>query len=378
MRVLLIDDLGERLDHLESALLDLKPDWRVSSAPTPREGVEIMAQDTFDVVVVANSRAPRMVVDVLAQARKRLPAALRIAVIDGEGAAPEVFKAEVAHRIVPAPLGARRLVDALRGLRALQDQLHDDGLRARIASLERLPQAPGVALALMRANAEGTAHPTAVAKRLHGDSVLTAKLLQLSNSAYYARGTPILQIERALTRLGMDTVIHLVLAVESFSVSVDRELQKRAVLSAQLTSQVLRDMRRSEFASIAATAATLADIGKLLPLGLAPAVRSAGAPGADDIDAPLPLASIAGAYLLTLWGLPWPIVEAVAYRHRPILAGVEEFGITAAVHTACALARGEPLDEGLLEAFDAMDFVPAWRAEAQKYGAPQAQEVAAA
>ena len=54
-----------------------------------------------------------------------------------------------------------------------------------------------------------------------------------------------------------------------------------------------------------------------------------------------------GAYLLGTWGLPFAIVEAVAYHHRPgaLVGGVNE--ALAAVHLADALASSptnEPLD----------------------------------
>ena len=46
-----------------------------------------------------------------------------------------------------------------------------------------------------------------------------------------------------------------------------------------------------------------------------------------------------GAYLLELWGLPTPIVEAVAYHHNPSAALERTFDIPTAVSVANALVE---------------------------------------
>jgi HD-like signal output (HDOD) protein len=47
-----------------------------------------------------------------------------------------------------------------------------------------------------------------------------------------------------------------------------------------------------------------------------------------------------GAYLLALWGLPDPMVEAVAYHHDPSVCAHRQFGPLTAVHVADVLADG--------------------------------------
>ena len=42
----------------------------------------------------------------------------------------------------------------------------------------------------------------------------------------------------------------------------------------------------------------------------------------------------ADAYLLGLWGIPFPIVEAVAFHHRPNELAPESRALVAAVHKA--------------------------------------------
>jgi HD-like signal output (HDOD) protein len=44
-----------------------------------------------------------------------------------------------------------------------------------------------------------------------------------------------------------------------------------------------------------------------------------------------------GAYLLGLWGIPFPIVEAVAFHHRPNEVAPESRPLVTAIHIASGL-----------------------------------------
>jgi HD-like signal output (HDOD) protein len=62
-----------------------------------------------------------------------------------------------------------------------------------------------------------------------------------------------------------------------------------------------------------------------------------------------------GGYLLGLWGLPYPIIEAVANHHAPRRVDSTEFGILAAVHIADALIREEFNSRKTSEPFPGLD-----------------------
>jgi HD-like signal output (HDOD) protein len=82
-----------------------------------------------------------------------------------------------------------------------------------------------------------------------------------------------------------------------------------------------------------------------------------------------------GGYLLGLWGLPYPVVEAVALHHSPRNVEHLHFDLLPAVHIANILANearsvvGKPAGDGAdeldleyLEQFGVLDKLPAWRA----------------
>ncbi len=61
-----------------------------------------------------------------------------------------------------------------------------------------------------------------------------------------------------------------------------------------------------------------------------------------------------GAYLLGLWGLPNPVVEAVALHHRPAECLARGFSPAIAVHVADALAH-EPNGDGAADVAPQVD-----------------------
>ncbi len=131
-------------------------------------------------------------------------------------------------------------------------------------------------------------------------------------------------------------------------------MQRRALLSSRLASKLLPQAS----AELGATAALLSDIGLLLP-----GVRNEHDP--DSASEDRPGHTEAGAYLLGLWGLPMPIIEAVAFQRLPQRSSTRSFWVTGAVHVATALASGAPVDEEYLSKVGVISRLPAWREQAE-------------
>ena len=78
-----------------------------------------------------------------------------------------------------------------------------------------------------------------------------------------------------------------------------------------------------------------------------------------------------GAYLLGLWGLPFTVVEAVAYHHRPMDVPHDNFDVVDVVYVASALGEeavldpkrpgAYKLDVDYLTKLGVADSLPAWR-----------------
>jgi HD-like signal output (HDOD) protein len=69
-----------------------------------------------------------------------------------------------------------------------------------------------------------------------------------------------------------------------------------------------------------------------------------------------------GAYLLALWKVPGPLVDAVAHHEEPWRAGPGRRGLLLTTHVSAALCDEEmDLDLDWLEEAGAQDNVEAWR-----------------
>ena len=229
-------------------------------------------------------------------------------------------------------------------LRALLD---DPALKAAIDRVGSLPAAPQSYMALTRLLRDPDCNAARIAAAVAQDPTIAARVLRLSNSAFYSGGREISDLRTAVTRLGHAALRQLVLASEVFAAGADADaMRDRALRISQLAGKVLP----GSSADLAITAGLLAEVGQLLP--------------AFPTEGDQPAYAVTGAYLLGLWGLPGPIVEAVAFhRHPARLRG--SFWVAGAVHVAAAIVNEREVDEAYLRSVGMLDRLPRWRAAAE-------------
>jgi len=257
------------------------------------------------------------------------------------------------------PLDAGELIEAVESVQELRDLLTNPTLVQTIGRVGALPPPPTLYLELERLMQDPDVGTAEIAALVSQDPAVVAKVLRLSNSAYFSAGRAITDMRTAVTRLGTRILQRLVLTSEALGsgamAPAEREaMQDRALRTSRLAGQLLA----GPSSELAATAALLAEVGKLLP--------GVNRGGPEDSG---PHYAEAGAYLLGLWGLPMPIVEAVAYHHRPGAVRMSGFWVPGAVHVACALVSGLPIDEEYLRATFQLERLPEWRQKAEALAA---------
>ncbi len=357
MRILYVGDNAVLPADLSDYIGDMGDEWKVEFAADGNAAIFAVANSPVDVIITAPQLPDMPPATLLGQVRTLRPETIRIALIESAegGGAPPIKLIGVAHRFLPLPLASETVLEAIHSLEELRDLLDSPRLRRVIGKVEHLPSPPHLYFALTRALEEDDGTSTDIAKIVAGDPAITAKVLQLCNSAYFSNGRTLTDLRAAVTRLGLATLRDLVLASEVFSIktesSVDRAaLQHRALMASRLAARILPHSS----AELGATAALLADIGLLLP-----GVRDEREPMDEDDDRPGH--TEAGAYLLGLWGLPMPIVEAVAFHRQPQRSSLRSFWVPGAVHVAGALVGNEPVDESYLQSLGVLHQLQAWR-----------------
>jgi HD-like signal output (HDOD) protein/CheY-like chemotaxis protein len=339
-------------------IADLGEEWQPLTASDGQAAMNIVAAGPIDAVIACPTLPDLNATTLLGQIRTLRPETIRIALVEAaQGNRPPPARLiGVAHRFLPMPLAPEVLLEALTSLEELRELLDSARLRSAIGRIEKLPSPPHLYLSLTQALEHDDDTNTAdVSKLVAADPAIAAKVLQLSNSAFFNSGRTISDLRTAVTRLGLSTLRDLVLASEVFSApplsgAERNSLQQRALLASRLAAKLLPDSS----AELGATAALLADIGLLLP-----GVRNERLPAEPGDDRPGH--AEAGAYLLGLWGLPMPIIEAVAFHLQPQKSNTRSFWVTGAVHVALALINGDPVDEDYLQRAGVLQKLPQWR-----------------
>ncbi|WP_332309318.1 HDOD domain-containing protein [Pseudomarimonas arenosa] len=355
MIVLIVGRDASQSEGVESALSDLGVDWKIKFVADASAALSYAQANPIEVVVAEMRPIGMEGTALLDRVKSHHPEAARIMLLDETEESQAMRALSSAHRLLNKPLRAEELLEAVEGISELHEILNSPELKAAVGKLDKLPPPPKLYLALTRALDDPNVSPASLATLIQQDPAMAAKVLRLCNSAYFSGGRTITDIRTAVIRLGQQILRRMVLATEVFADStnskVDRDaMRRRALLSSQLASKLLA----GSSSELAGTAALLAEVGMLLP-----GVKILNKDG--ELEGEGPHYAEAGAYILGMWGLPMPIVEAVANHQQPGRSNARGFWVPGAVHVARALIAQQPLDENYLSQVGMADKLPAWQ-----------------
>lgn len=390
-RILFVDDEQHILDGLRDLLRRQRDEWEMVFALGGDAALRELEAQRFD-VVVSDMRMPGIDgATLLALVQERHPETVRI-VLSGQTELEATLRAvPVAHQFLAKPCDRDELRRAIERAWLSLALFTDEAVRRAAGGASGIPSAPSLYTKLLDATVDQDTSIAEIAALVQSDIAMCAKVLQLVNSSFFGLGRTISSAREAVTYLGMGPLRALALSagafrafepdrpIEGFSVDA---LEIHSTRVARLAAELLPDKRDAEYAF---TAGMLHDLGKLLSAAHQPddfallldAARESSRPlHALEYERGLSHAEV-GGYLLTLWGLPNPIVEAVAHHHAPERLGSEKLDPLAAVHIADLLiveqeqtARGgasEAPDEYYLHSLGVVDQLPAWRALAASH-----------
>jgi HD-like signal output (HDOD) protein/CheY-like chemotaxis protein len=395
--ILFVDDEPDVLQGLQRVLMDRIDDWDMQFVDNGKEALEILARQHID-VIISDMRMPGLDgASLLHQVHERHPDVVRIILTGHSGMEATLRAMPVAHSFLTKPCQPGMLEETVSRAFDLQQLLNGDELRKIAGGVDKLPVQPEVYNQLTRALMDPKADINRVAKIVTKDLGLCSKLLHLTNSAFFGFSRKFSTAEQAVSFIGLRMIREVVLSAEVFGAFENKQLgglsleneQKHAMACAG----VARRIAPKELSENAFLAGMLHDIGKLVLATRAPKTMrrlldSAPAKSSMAPDAETEIAAVdhgtLGAYLLGLWNLSPVIVEAVAYHHRPKLAG-SHFGLTSIVHIANGLVHelaqgeaqpgGEPaLDLEYVEATGATPQLDQWRAIAKELWSLEAQD----
>jgi HD-like signal output (HDOD) protein/CheY-like chemotaxis protein len=388
-KILFVDDEPNILQGLKRMLRSQSDHWEVAFAGGGEAALAMLDAAPFD-VVVSDMRMPGMDgAALLACVREKYPEVIRF-ILSGHSDQKAALRAvTVAHQFLSKPCESGTLQVAIERACGLKAVLSDPSLCRTVGSMRELPAMPRTYLELRKALEDADVSLDTVARIVEQDVAVTAKLLQLVNSAFFGLPRDVTNVRSAVSYLGVDVLKSLVLSIGVFRSFEDagaipgfsvEQFQSHAYLTARIAGALPAPPHLKDAISLAAL---LHDSGKLvlatrMPAHFARALALAVEQGRPIYEVEQDIMGVThaeiGAYLLGLWGLPWPVVEAVAHHHVPARVPEQGLDALAAVYIANILALEcappPPAGASLVQpAFDALyidslgvaDQLPDWR-----------------
>jgi putative nucleotidyltransferase with HDIG domain len=356
-RVLFVDDEPKNLDALKLVLAPQEKQWEMAFVPSGAAALALLAEAPFD-VIVSDIHMPEMDGAALLKiVCERFPSVIRIVVSSQEEMNGALRAVPVAHQFLVKPCDAHSLRVAVERATSLSAVLTNKMLAGVIGSVKDLPVLPSTYLALREKLTDPDASLKDVVKLVEQDVAISAKILQLVNSAFFGLPREVSTINTAVSFLGIEMLQNLVLSAGVFRAFENtalpgfsfEELQQHSQLTAKIAAQIPIP---AAVHSVAIVAGLLHDVGKLILATRSPKHFARALKGAEEEKLPLfvveqELMGVShaevGAYLLGIWGLPCPVVEAVAHHHHPERVPQETLDAVGIVHLANYLAHENPV-----------------------------------
>lgn len=351
-RILFVDDGREISPEQRDALLKYGRNWQVSFVSSAGDALAALAAEPYD-VVVSGIHAPQVdSTALLVQVKSAYPRTARIALASSDDRAAIMRTLPVAQQVITRPCVPEQWWRIIERTCCLNGLMGSETIRHLVGGLDKLPSVPRSYVALTQAMAREDVELAEIVAIVERDTAMSIKLLQLANSAFFGRPRKITSISQTVSYLGLDLLKALALSAHVFGMLEGSalqsyglaQLQERSLLTAQLAKRFLSDSGRGEEGF---TAGLLQDVGRIV---LATCLkerymevversrRSGTTLHAVERETFGVTHAEVGAYLLSLWGLPAAIIEAVAFHHNPDGVLHDDTDLVDAIHMADALA----------------------------------------
>jgi len=324
-RILFIDEEPRVLAGLRRALYSERDAWEMVFAQSPQPALEAFDEAPFD-VIVTDIRVPGDDGELLRGIMSRYPSTVRI-VLSSEAQRETMLRAVgPMHQYLAKPCDPDTLKATLARACALSNLLTNERLRRLVTQMERLPSLSSLYFDIMDELRSPDPSAKRVGEIIAQDLGMSAKVLQVVNSAFYALRQQVSSPAHAVVLLGLDSIRILVLSLHVFQQFESLPVW-RLPLNALWRHSILVAMAAKRIVDRETADARAADRAEVRHIALHEA--EAEVLGATHAEV--------GAYLLGIWGLPDTIVMATAHHHS--VRGSEErsFGPLSAVHICNAL-----------------------------------------
>lgn len=358
-RVLFVDDEPQVLQLLHATMAPLRAEWELEFVSSGEQALASLERQPADVVLTDIHLVGMGGLQLLGEVKARYPQTVRLA-FSGCAHQDIIVKGmSVAHQVLPKPLAPATVQATIAQVAARRELLKSPSLQRLVGSIQHLPSLPSLYQELESTMAGTTATAEQAAAIIAKDPAMVTNLLHVVNSAHFSLRRTITSPAHAVALLGLPTVKALVLSLKvceaaqrtlALAPISERLWQHGVAVGRAAKALAVHEGMGSVGVEQAFLAGLMHDIGTLVlasQLSQAYAQWQAAVERGDgsplDLEQQVFGATHAevGAYLLSVWGLPAPIVEAVGFHHRPAAAQTTGFTLLTAIHVAQAWQSAE-------------------------------------
>ena len=358
-KILFVDDDPNLLRGLRRGLRPLNKEWEMFFVGSGAEALEFLL-DTQVNIVVSDYRMPEMNgFELFSRIRHDYPAIVRVILTGQPDMATYAETISVCHYFLWKPIDLEVLKPLLQRIKILDTILNDGNLKRLLCGLTTLPTLPDAYLRLTQCLNDPEIDTRSIVKIVKEDMSLMMQILKLVNSASFGLVRKINNLDEAIQYLGLNTLRSLVLAHKIFSITTLEEntefglqdLWQHSLCVSRLADALKRhDSHEKTMVAYAAIGGLLHDIGKLVMAHCLPEeYRQVHALVAEqqisysEAECQVLGADHAaiGGYLAALWGLPYPIVEAISLHDKEPFVDLDDLaGISTVVWHANQICQG--------------------------------------
>lgn len=220
----------------------------------------------------------------------------------------------------------------------------DNKVKRVVSNIRNLPTPPIVFHQIQKVINDPGVSAVKVASILAEDPAMSAKVLRLTNSAFYGLAREVESVRQAVVIVGFEAIRNLVLSASVLDMfkgkNLDEEYQEkywRHSLSTAVCCRLLASKVRSRGfvdPDAAFSAGLLHDVGKMVICCFLPeeymalkAEKDRDGDSADHVIEERLLGynhALIGGFLGTQWKIPHKLVEAITYHHQPDQCDAED------------------------------------------------------
>jgi len=388
-RILFVDDEPMVLRGLQRTLRKMRAEWDMSFTSSSKEALDILDQQQMD-VLISDLKMPEIDgMQLLGEVKVRHPRVVRILLSGHHEHEMTLQSVQYAHQNLSKPCDAVILKQALAKLFALRDILDDESLKKIVAQIESLPSLPAIYSEILDEMHSEDPSIKKIGDIIAKDPSMTAKILQVVNSVFFGLSRKISSTQEAVMLLGLNTIKSLVLSVKIFAefsqkkfswFNMEQLFKHSMAVSTFAKTIIINEKLGQDMINHSLMAGLLHDLGKLiLATNFQETYQQVLTTAKGDVRDLWELEYQAfgtshaeiGAYLMGLWSLETPIIEAIAFHHRPAYSMSENMGLLTAVHIGNAIDHvNQPATNGntdlrydgqYIDTLGLTDRIPEWR-----------------